>query len=166
MLFKERLQRLLKRLDRQLSGPLVEFSEQFLYGHREILIDYAGLPDDALIRGSLEHGWALDSGRGIRRLRGGRNIYLSWSSDRVARSNIESPRTVSIGAPFAYLVEKIGPQEIEKLSSGAKGVLYFPAHGTEFIQQNVENQIRIFQNQYDSNEATVASIGGSSSTQP
>lgn len=160
MLFKERLQRLLKRLDRQLSGPLVEFSEQFLYGHREILIDYAGLPDNALIRGSLEHGWALDSGKGIRRLRGGRNIYLSWSSHRVARSNIESPRTVPIGAPFAYLVEKIGPQKIDKLSSGAKGVLYFPAHGTEFIQQNVENQIKIFQNQYDSNEATVCLYWG------
>jgi hypothetical protein len=160
MLSKVNLQRLLKRLDRQLSGPLVEFSEQFLYGHREILIDYAGLPDDALIKGSLEHGWALDSGRGIRRLRGGRNIYLSWSSDRVARSNIESPRTVPIGAPFAYLVEKIGQQKIDKLSSGAKGVLYFPAHGTEFIQQNVENQIRIFQNQYDSNGATVCLYWG------
>jgi hypothetical protein len=155
MLSKSNLQRALKRLDRELSGPIVEFSEQFLYGHREILLDYAELPDNALIKGSIEHGWALDSGKGIRRLSGGRNIYLSWSRDRVERSRIDSDRTVPIGAPFAYLVEKFGKQTIENLSRDSKGVLFFPTHGNEFSEQNVKNQIRIFQNKYDSKGATV-----------
>lgn len=59
------VQRVLERIDRSLSGPLVEFSEQFLYGHREILISHAQLGNKAMVKGSVEHGWALDSGKGI-----------------------------------------------------------------------------------------------------
>lgn len=150
---KTNLQRILKRLDRELSGPIVEFSEQFLYGHREILIDYANLPDNSLIRGSIEHGWALDSGYGIRKLTGGRNIYLSWSSDRVNRSRINSDRTIPLGAPFAYLVERLGPK-LQKPPKYPNRIMYFPLHGNEYSQQNAENQISIFKSRYDPKNAT------------
>lgn len=153
------LQRVLKRLDRSLSGPIVEFSEQFLYGHREILIDYAGLEANAMIKGSIEHGWALDAGRGIRKLTGGRYLYLSWSSARVARSGVSESTTIAIGAPFIYALEKVQSQINTFLEShpiDSSRILFFPVHGNEFSQQNPESQIALFKEKYDPRIATVS----------
>lgn len=152
------IQRVLKRLDRSLSGPIVEFSEQFLYGHREILIDYAGLHSTSMIKGSIEHGWALDSGRGIRSLTGGRHLYLSWSSARVARSGLKESTTVPIGAPFIYAHSKVENQ-ISKFQRenglNHRRILFFPVHGNEISQQNPESQIALFSEKYEPSGATV-----------
>lgn len=156
--FVSNIQRVLKRIDRDLSGPIVEFSEQFLYGHREILISYAGLDAKTMITGSIEHGWALDSGRGIKRLRGGRYLYLSWSSARVARSGITDSTTIAIGAPFIYAHSLVSEQiESFKKSETSKGngVLFFPVHGNEYSQQNPESQIALFKEKYNPNGSTV-----------
>ena len=100
-------QRVLKKIDRTLSGPLSEFSEQFLYGHREIICSYANLGDKAMIKGSVEHGWAMDSGLGIPRIPFGRYLHLSWSRVRVERSRVTHPKTKAIGAPFIYAHSKL-----------------------------------------------------------
>jgi hypothetical protein len=153
------LQRVLKRLDRALSGPIVEFSEQFLYGHREILIDYAGLEANSMIKGSVEHGWALDSGRGIRKLTGGRYLYLSWSRARVARSGVSDDTTVAIGAPFIYAFDKVEAQIKEFLKEfpvDPSRILFFPVHGNEFSQQNPDSQIALFKEKYDPKNVTVS----------
>lgn len=156
--FVQNIQRVLKRIDRDLSGPIVSFSEQFLYGHREILIDYAGLDDNCMIKGSIEHGWALDSGRGIKKLLGGRYLYLSWSSARVARSGVNEATTVAIGAPFIYAYDKV-KSKIDKFlaENPIEGprILFFPVHGNEFSQQNPESQIALFKEKYDPKAATV-----------
>jgi hypothetical protein len=111
-----------------------------------------------MIKGSIEHGWALDSGRGIRKLTGGRYLYLSWSSDRVARSGISESTTTAIGAPFIYahkLVEHHIDAFLESYSSTTKRVLFFPVHGNEYSQQNPESQIALFNEKYTSKGATV-----------
>ena len=155
---KFNIQRILKRLDRSLSGPIVEFSEQFLYGHREILIDHSGLSSKSLIKGSVEHGWALDSGRGIKKLTRGRYLYLSWSQARILRSNVNDATTVSIGAPFIYAYEKVLAhiEEYQKNNplDGSK-ILFFPVHGNEYSQQNPESQIALFSEKYEPKNATV-----------
>lgn len=152
-------QRVLKRLDRSLSGPIVEFSEQFLYGHREILICYAGLDAKSLIKGSVEHGWALDSGRGIKKLTGGRYLYLSWCKERVARSGVRDSTTIAIGAPFIYahsmVQNEINLFEMQK-SQAKNSILFFPVHGNEFSQQNPESQIKLFKEKYDPTKSSVS----------
>ena len=151
------IQRVLKRIDRDLSGPIVGFSEQFLYGHREILIDYAGLEPNCMIKGSIEHGWALDSGRGIRKLTGGRYLYLSWSAARIARSGVNEATTLAIGAPFIYAYDKVQAQIEAFCQENAlenSKVLFFPVHGNEFSQQNPESQIALFKEKYDPKSAT------------
>lgn len=149
------VQRLLKRIDRSLSGPIVEFSEQFLYGHREILCTYANLPNTAAIAGSVEHGWALDSGRGIRKFHGGRYLYLSWSDNRMKRSLIEHKKTVAIGAPFIYLATLLEGKLAETSICSQRSLLFFPVHGNEFSQQNARSQIQLFSEKFDPNKATV-----------
>ena len=149
-------QRVLKKIDRTLSGPLSEFSEQFLYGHREILCSYANLGDKAMIKGSVEHGWAMDSGLGIPRIPFGRYLHLSWSSERVARSQVNHPKTIAIGAPFIYAHEivkgKINTFKGEEFT-GRRKILFFPVHG-EFSQQNASSQINLFKEKYDPKDAT------------
>ncbi len=152
------IQRALKRADRSLSGPIVEFSEQFLYGHREILINAAKLSDKSLIKGSVEHGWALDSGRGIRKITGGRYLYLSWSQARISRSDITEKTTVAIGAPFIYAHKEVeSPLQnfLNKYGRQESRILFFPVHGNEFSQQNAESQIALFRDKYDPREASV-----------
>jgi hypothetical protein len=152
------IQRVLKRADRALSGPIVEFSEQFLYGHREILINFANLNAKSMIKGSVEHGWALDSGRGIRKITGGRHLYLAWSHARISRSEIFDKTTVAIGAPFIYAhkeVESSLQKFLDKYGSQESRILFFPVHGNEFSQQNPESQISLFRDKYDPREASV-----------
>ena len=152
------VQRVLKRIDRSLSGPLVEFSEQFLYGHREILMNYAQLDNKAMIKGSLEHGWALDSGKGIRKFPSGRYLYLSWSEARMMRSMIDDPMTIAIGAPFIYahavVRDVLKKSKLENLSA-ERDTLFFPVHGNEFSQQNAESQVQLFTEHYSPTKATV-----------
>lgn len=152
------IQRALKRADRSLSGPIVEFSEQFLYGHREILINFAGLNAKSLIKGSVEHGWALDSGRGIRKITGGRYLYLSWSQARISRSDVTDKTTVAIGAPFIYAHKEVTPTVqnfLDKNGRQESRILFFPTHGTEHIQQDPESQIALFREKYDPQDASV-----------
>ena len=152
------LQKSLKRIDRSLSGPLVVFSEQFLYGHREILCSYAGLDSRAMIKGAIEHGWDYNSGKGIPRYFGSRYLYLSWSHERLERSNNTDKNATSIGAPFIYAYQSIldanQTSEIRK-SNPRREVLFFPTHGNEHVQQNAESQIALFREQYDPKESAV-----------
>ncbi len=151
-------QRVLKRIDRGLSGPIVEFSEQFLYGHREILMNHAGFSDVSMIKGSIEHGWALQSGKGIRRFPTGRYLYLSWGEERIRRSKMVDPMTIAIGAPFLYahgaVKESLDQFEAETRTRSRR-TLFFPVHGNEFIQQNAESQVQLFTEHYSPSNSTV-----------
>ena len=152
------VQKTLKRIDRSLSGPLVIFSEQFLYGHREILCSYAGLDSQAMIKGSMEHGWSYDAGRGIPKFTGNRYLYLSWSKERLERSKNRDANAYSVGAPFIYAYQSIqnllNSTEIRK-KSPKREVLFFPTHGNEYHQQNVESQIQLFSEVYKPQESAV-----------
>jgi len=155
---KEQIQRLLKRVDRSMSGPLTVFSEQFLYGHREILMSYANLDDDQMLKGSIEHGWALDAGYGIPKFPRGRYLSVSWCRERMERAQIDHPQTVAMGAPFIYAVEQVKESLREFKESGLKrkrNIIFFPVHGNEFSQQNPDSQIKLFTEKYDPQFATV-----------
>lgn len=152
------IQRILKRVDRELSGPLALYSEQFLYGHREIFIHYGGFSYDTIFEASIEHGWALDSGYGMRRLNLKRNLHLSWSSDRIERSQIRSSKTIAVGAPFIYaakLMESAQSKNDFNKPVLKRDILFFPVHGNEHGNQNVADQIELFTNLYPPERAVV-----------
>ena len=138
--------RLLKRVDRTFSGPLVEFSEQFLYGHREALCVYAGLPPKTIIKGSLEHGWtSFPSGSGIPRFTGGKYVHLTWSSARQRAEGNDRKNITSIGAPFLYAHELVKDQlevSASRNSDYAHKTLFFPGHGTEANTPDMLGQIK------------------------
>lgn len=142
------LHKLIKKIDRNLSGPVSEFSEQFLYGHREALCTYAGLPNNAIIKGSIEHGWTYHSPtKGIPKFSGGRHLHLIWSSSRIPQNLEHKTNLLAIGAPFLYAYNAVK----ELLSDSAQlnqkfsdRTLFFPYHGSEIYAPNIDSQIRQF----------------------
>jgi hypothetical protein len=152
-------QKLIKKIDRSLSGPLVEFAEQFLYGHRESLCTYAGLPNNAIIKGSVEHGWTISpTSRGIPKLTGGNYLHLVWSIKGLPHKQKRKNNVIAIGAPFLYAYQSVK----ELLSTSAQlnqdyleRTLFFPYHGNEMYFPNVQAQIESFKKLEDPKKTTV-----------
>jgi hypothetical protein len=144
--FAAQSRRLLKRVDRTFSGPLVEFSEQFLYGHREALCVYSGLPPKSIIKGSLEHGWtSFPSGSGITKFTGGKYLHLTWSSARQRIEGNDRKNITSVGAPFLYAYHLVQDQletSANRNSDYSHKTLFFPGHGTEANTPDMIGQIR------------------------
>jgi hypothetical protein len=142
----DHFQRLIKKIDRTISGPVVEFSEQFLYGNREVLCAYSGLDHRFMIHGSLEHGWtSYPPGKGIPKIYGGKYTHLVWSSYRLQQSSESySSNVIAIGSPFLYahnLVINQLEESADVNSSFAGGTIFFPGHGTEVTTPNMIQQI-------------------------
>jgi hypothetical protein len=152
-------QKLLKKLDRTLSGPLVEFAEQFLYGHREALCTYAELPNSAMIRGSIEHGWtSFPPIYGIPKFTGGKYLHLLWSSDRLPDDFIRKPNLIATGAPFLYAYEEVKgllPYSADLNREHSERTLFFPGHGTEVNTPHIESQINAVKKMVDPKKTTV-----------
>lgn len=151
--------RILKKVDRTLSGPLVEFSEQFLYGHREALCVYAGLPPKSIIKGSLEHGWtSFPPGHGIPKFTGGRYLHLTWSSSRQSKTENHRKNVKSIGAPFLYahaLVKEQLELSASVNSNYSNRTIFFPGHGTEANTPDMLGQIKAVSNRVNPRDVTV-----------
>jgi hypothetical protein len=153
-------QKLIKKVDRTISGPIVEFSEQFLYGNREVLCAYAGLDNRFMIHGSLEHGWtSYPPGKGIPKIYGGRYTHLVWSSYRLQQSSESYPSNVfAIGSPFLYAHNLVKDQLQESAnvnSSFAGDTIFFPGHGTEVNTPNMIQQIDAVTKYEDPRKITV-----------
>lgn len=108
------------------------------YGHRQILMSYAGVPDQP-IHAFLQHGWTLrpDAGNG----RYAKSTYfksaprLCWSQRQALdAADAGIPYTVSIGAPFLYLLRTLGSPVFPQLSrpEPPESVLVYTTHSAEF----------------------------------
>ena len=111
--------------------PADRFREQFLYGHREILIAYAGLPKQALLCGRVQHGWDLwfEGARSFRGPNGRPARQWVWSEDAARRASERGiPRVHAIGAPWLYLSKLRNSGVISPSHVKGRDVLFVPAH--------------------------------------
>lgn len=143
-------------MDRSLSGPANNFSEQFLYGHREILIAYAGVKAGMALRGSIEHGWSpFGPNLGVPRRPGKRYIHLAWSSRNLNRFNHKYPSSViPIGAPFLYLYRLLLEHKSLNLANNRK-FLFVPPHGGEADTPEIKHIIDIYSSRFNPMDTTV-----------
>lgn len=151
-----KLIRIIKRIDRSLSGPANNFSEQFMYGHREILIAYSGSRGNMAIKGSIEHGWSpFGPNLGVPKRPGKRFIHLAWSSRNISRFNYKYPSSViPIGAPFLYLCHLFNKSKFLK-STNTRKFLFIPTHGTEIELPKINKLINVYSKEYDPLNTTV-----------
>ena len=110
------------------------FSENFVYGHQEILLKYCGLELSSQIIGVLQHGAAipnfLEDIASPRFLGGRRTKYWAWSktTQKNAKAN-GFDHVVPIGAPWLYLRKALNSKNPDQ-NSMSESVLVMPSHST------------------------------------
>lgn len=86
------------------------FSEQYAYGHREILLEAAGLVPDTPIYGRVQHGWdplLTEPARTFRPFLLREAWQWVWTSQNEALGRLRGVRKVkAIGAPWLYLLDQ------------------------------------------------------------
>jgi hypothetical protein len=117
-------------------------SSQFAYGHREILLDYIGIPYSNVIKGILQHGVGpaemLDRKTpryGVKRL----DHYVY--SELIVRQQVQNNWQVGIpiGAPWIYLCKMLeSNQKGFGATENTGGIIVFPHH-TDLSMQTEEN---------------------------
>jgi hypothetical protein len=133
----------LKEIIRRISASdLIYFEEQFMYGHREVLLHYCGqkrddLSNTSILQGSIDHGFAYQEN--IWRLRN-RNLTRAkryvWNHRHKVAYGADD-LVVTTGSPWLYLLSALGitPENMpHKLKKEPKKVVVFPGHnvGTYF----------------------------------
>ena len=148
--------KVVKRLDRNLEGPISNFIEQFRYGHREILILYAGLQKNLAIRGSIEHGWSpFGPSAGVPKLFGKRFLHLAWSSSTMRRNGSDySENVIAIGAPFLYLMKILEAKSDIWTKNFVNDYLFIPPHGGETEFPLLESFISEYSDNFDVKKST------------
>jgi hypothetical protein len=152
-----KFQRVIKRIDRALSGPTSLFPDQFLYGAREIFCAYANLDNKTIFTATFEHGWAIESAKPVSKINGRRYPHFSWCEERVKRSKVQNTSIIPIGAPFIYLVNMLN-SSLNKLKevgiADSNDVIFFPTHSNEVEFQNSKAQIELFKKSYNPKNST------------
>jgi hypothetical protein len=126
------------------------FEEQFMYGHRELLLTYSGLAQSnqenckLLLEAGLQHGWLPDAG--IFQARG-KDLRIKprfvWNN----RWEINYPKmhaNVSIGAPWLYLIKDNLLNFRKQIKKNKDSVLVFPSHSVLGIPRDIKSLVLKF----------------------
>ena len=146
------------------SQLLKRFSTQFAYGHREILLNYAGLDHSTIFTGILQHGMTQDleisSAITPRLLNGRRSPFWVFNINDERRFRENGYKNVkAIGAPWIYLESSPIPDKVE--SEG--NVLIFPTHRSISVEplidrDEIRSKILFWLNQYGENGITICLV--------
>lgn len=108
-------------------------TENYRYGHADILAQYVGLRSAPQILGNIQHGWNALGGFGLARGRIEDTRHLVWSDLFLRRSYAMGYRNnVVIGSPWAYLIA-MKRNQISTASDKkeGRGTIFYPFHGWE-----------------------------------
>jgi hypothetical protein len=151
--------------NRLFTSDLNYFEEQFRYGHREILLNFAikknrNLNQSFILKGGLEHGWAPG---GLRWVLRNRNLTYSnryiWHERRLTNYK-KYEKAIAVGAPWLYMLSDLGINQNNVLDSLPKlenKIIVFPSHNTLVpISINIINELKKIKDYIpESSEVTV-----------
>lgn len=150
-------------LDRIHKDDLNYFEEQFMYGHREILINYmlsngCDISQSSYLQGGLAHGWAPNFE--IWRLRKKNfqraNRYV-WKGPNFSPEKVIYEQ-IPIGAPWLYLLMTLGIKPGEKIELPIRNNrknLIMPFHSEGTRLKKIDEQAQFFSSIADPKESTV-----------
>lgn len=139
------------------------FDEQFMYGHREILLASAinsnpNLDKSSLLIGGILHGWAFDpSVWRVRKSNLQRAPRFVWHR-KFEEKLPTSTGNVAIGAPWLYLLRQLGIVKHSKVfleGREQKEVLVFPGHNLLYTSKDIFHQVSKYREIIGSRTATV-----------
>ena len=150
---------------------LEKFSIQFVYGHREILLDYMGLERSHLLLGILQHGVSqvgLTVDTQFTRVNLAPRSGLlgrapQWVYSEITRNHLFSlgiKNVEAIGAPWNYLQHAKYRNEMIQSSGGKSRFIVFPQHLNASIidkatQEGLKTKIAYWRHVSGGNELTV-----------
>jgi len=155
-----KIQSILSRLNQSDSEY---FDEQFMYGHREILLSSAlcansSLSKSSILAGGLLHGWAFDPS--IWRVRKGnlqrapRYVWHRKFQEKLPNST----GNIAIGSPWLYLLRELGIEkhsQVRLLNNIPIDVLIFPGHNLLYTSKDITQQVSKYKDLVGSRQATV-----------
>jgi len=135
-------------------------SEQFNYGHREILLSTCSLAPDLLFLSSLQHGWMFDrSQTPVIKKRNLLNYPVMVWSERIANEMRKhgNKRVLVSGSPWAHLVRACGMDlsTLHQTLNTVEKVLFFPSHSAPGASVSHDNSIQKLAHEYGSENITV-----------
>lgn len=152
---------------RMKESDRIYFEEQFMYGHREILLNYSrnfnnDLSLGHILNGSIDHGWAYNEMIWKLRKRNLReaNRYV-WN---YRHENLVSPvaNVKAVGAPWIYMLSDLGltPSNIERnLPKKVNKIVIFPSHNTNSsIRFDHLDVIDLFESRVPPNSAVIVCL--------
>lgn len=114
------------------------FAEQYAYGHREVLLEYASISRTAHLAGGIQHGVWHGPGLQIFPLRdrwGRKPKYWVWNNELAREARLSGARAVlSIGSPWAYMCHALESRTIQAASRQRirpYSFAVFPGHSTD-----------------------------------
>jgi hypothetical protein len=142
------------------------FAEQFMYGHREILLQFLGLDSSVQFIGNLQHGTFYPGAKVDFRtpsyLWGRQTKYWVFSKQREENAKSQGfSRVRAIGAPWCYIPKNLVIEKNDTGKSRKEGkVLIMPMHsqGDAIDQTPIElkrKRVELFREAIDGQNATV-----------
>lgn len=117
----------------KLSHSFEIFTDQFVYGHREILLNYAELPSNSILLGKLQHGATpinYDINFNSPKFRGNRSpFWVFMKESEIAAHKSGHHNVKAIGAPWLYLISLLENNE-KKHDLPSSKFLIMPEHST------------------------------------
>jgi hypothetical protein len=138
--------------DRLATDDLTYFDEQFMYGHREILLAYANSESQevsprSILHAGLTHGWGFDAG--IWRMRN-RNLTRAPRYEWNKKFEDLLPKKFkneAIGSPWLYLLLQLGALKttnVRHLERKRKKFLIMPGHNLLFTSKAIGAQAQMY----------------------
>lgn len=146
--------------------PIVQLSEQFNYGHREVLLAANNLDPKIFFLGCLQHGWVsnalIQPTKNIKRNRLLRAYpHLVWTNKQRDFMIENGYKTVqAIGSPWSHLLKacKVQPGKRVDYKDGLKvrkRTLYFPRHSIPGVTTNQNFDLAFLSKASSSSDLTV-----------
>ena len=135
-LFSERILRFAMMHSKDSTIAKEMFAEQFVYGHREILLKHAGLDYSNQIIGVIQHGmyYSGELNYETPRFIGGKKtkLYVFSSRDQEIAQSLGHRHVYAIGAPWLYLKNSLETSRTFP-SEGEESVLIMPYHSQSAV---------------------------------
>ena len=150
---------------------LEKFKIQFVYGHREILLDYMGIERSNILLGILQHGVSqvgLTADTHFTRINLAQRQGIfgrvpQWVYSEITRNHLIAngvKNVEAIGAPWNYLEHDKYRDDKERLSNGNRRFIIFPQHRNTSINEEVtrddlQNRITYWRHLSNEEELTI-----------
>lgn len=137
--------------------PIASFADQFLFGHREILLRTLNLEEHLIFRCELQHGWQFVPDDLAKR-----DYYFRFTkipkwlwNPRLKEQLPDRKSSLVVGSPWAHFQTS---QPSEELTTARSGVLYFPNHSYQHfkVPNNIFHDLKTIRRNFPNEEVIVS----------